>query len=94
MLGGKGLSSLKGDVADGAERRARREIHPLELEAMKRKAIALLERVSRYVSGFMLGGAVEVIKDYNDEYCLLTIKIKLDPDKPLKLKLIYGEREY
>jgi len=88
------LSSEVPDSAEGVRGRARREIHPLELEAMKRKAIALLERVSRYVSGYMLGGAVEVVKDYNDEYCSLTIKIKLDPDKPLKLKLIYGEREY
>lgn len=71
-----------------------REINPVTKEELKRKAVALLERVSRYLSGYIRGGAIEIIKDYNDEAPSITIRIKLDPKNPPKFKLIYGEREY
>jgi len=70
------------------------EIDALKKEELKRKAIALLERMARYLSGYVRGGSIEIIKDYNDEAPSITVRIKLDPKNPPKFKLIYGEREY
>lgn len=66
----------------------------LRREEARRKAVALLERVSRYLSGFVRAGSIEIIKDYNDTAPSLTIRIRLDTKTPLNLKMIYGEREY
>ena len=73
---------------------ATKEIDQMDKEIMKRKAIALLERMARYLSGYVRGGAIEIIKDYNDEAPSITVRIKLDPKNPPRFKLIYGEREY